>query len=151
MKWNETTAKDCRYGEIAENIFGDAKILWEDSEADYQGHATIIAEMTDGTFAFYEWWYGSCSGCDDWESRGLNDDQIEAEMREHMVTFDDLPTLRRFLCGDPEDKFDVSRKYDTGGLVGMIDILSGGTLNRFERAWCVIDEIMHSKEKKKNG
>lgn len=85
MKWNETEASKCRYGWIAGNIFGEAEILWESSYADYQGNADIFALMPDGTFVHYEWTYGSCSGCDEWEDRGLTDEEIEKEMRDTMA------------------------------------------------------------------
>ena len=38
MKFDETTASQCRYGNVLERVFGDWDIVWEDSEADYQGH-----------------------------------------------------------------------------------------------------------------
>lgn len=44
MKWNETTANECRYGEVAERIWGTSEILWEQSYADYQGEAAIFVD-----------------------------------------------------------------------------------------------------------
>ena len=111
MRWQETQANKCRYGEIAERIFGEADIIWEHSEVDYQGYATVLAAFPDGTFAHYFWSYGSCSGCDDWENRHLSDDQVEAEMRQGMAVIKDVPTLRRYLHleGVPIDAEDFCR------------------------------------------
>lgn len=87
MKWTETVANGCRYGENAGNIWGDWEVLWESSEADYSGSADFVA-YKDGLFVLYDWSYGYCSGCDEWESLGLGDDEIEAEMRHEAVEYD---------------------------------------------------------------
>jgi len=79
MKWCKTIANSCRYGDVASEIWGDWDIIWEDSENDYQGHASFIAEK-NGKYCFYEWSYGSCSGCDTWEAAGLTDKQVEQEV-----------------------------------------------------------------------
>ena len=36
MKWSETTASQARYGDVAERVFGQAEVIAEFSEADYQ-------------------------------------------------------------------------------------------------------------------
>lgn len=54
MKWNKTRASQCRYGRVAKKIWGDWEIVWEDSEANYQGHATILAKKKN-RYSFYEW------------------------------------------------------------------------------------------------
>jgi hypothetical protein len=59
MRWDQTDASKCRYGEVAERIFKDADIIWEHSMSDYQGYANVLAAMPDGTFVHYEWSYGS--------------------------------------------------------------------------------------------
>lgn len=89
MKWNETIASKARYGDVAERIFGNAEILWEESTNDYQGNCNVLAKLPDGKIAHYAWDYGSCSGCDSWEKSGMSDDDIEAEMRRTMATFSD--------------------------------------------------------------
>ena len=48
MRWEDTVACRCRYGNQAGEIFKDAEIIWEDSMDDYQGYATILAQMPDG-------------------------------------------------------------------------------------------------------
>lgn len=87
MRWDETVASQCRYGEIAGRIFGDTEVIWERSENDYQGGADVIARAPDGTYRQYAWSYGSCSGCDEWEATKASDDAIEAEMRRATATY----------------------------------------------------------------
>ena len=95
MKFNETVASKCRYGDNAENIWGDWNVLWEDSEDDWQGHAAFLAEK-DGKYVYYYWSYGSCSGCDNWESEGLNTEQIEKEMLKEATFFDNIKQYKKF-------------------------------------------------------
>ena len=64
--------KECRYGEVLEGLIGNySHILAYCGESDYQGSVAVAWE-SEGKFYFYEYSYGSCSGCDDWESRGLS-------------------------------------------------------------------------------
>jgi hypothetical protein len=135
MKWNETTASKCRYGDVAEKVWGDWEILWEDSEADYQGHASFLAKRGK-KYCFYEWWYGSCSGCDGWEASEQTDEQIEAEMRDTAMWFTDKKELAMWLNNacmvgvhDGRANYDMERG---GGLAAGIDILSGGAVDRFQ-------------------
>jgi hypothetical protein len=126
MKYSETIASQCRYGDIAANIWGDWDILWESSEDDYQGYASILAKK-DNKYCFYEWHYGSCSGCDTWEAEGFGDEDVEKEMRETAMWFDSKDELKIWLdmlVGNP-----ISNHSD-GGIAGMIDILSGGIRDR---------------------
>lgn len=133
MKWQDTIANECRYGDIAEQIWGDADVIWENSEADYQGHATFLAKQADGKFVFYEWVYGSCSGCDDWEYRNLIDEQIKQEMLQDAIFFDTEEELLKFLML-PEEKWKRSGGPMVGGITGMSDWLGGGPLHRLTEA-----------------
>lgn len=95
--WNETIASECRYGDCAEEIFEHCWIIWEDSYADYQGNASVLAyHPRNEEFYFYAWSYGSCSGCDTWEAQGLSDEQIVAEMRRDMSVFKSMDAVRKF-------------------------------------------------------
>jgi len=126
MKWDETIASSCRYGDVAGTIWGDWNIIWEDSKADYQGHASFVAERK-GKYCFYEWWYGSCSVCDTWEAQSLSDDGIAAEMKDTALWMDNkkaLLTWLDMLTGNP-----ISHHQD-GGIAGNLDILSGGIRDR---------------------
>lgn len=134
MRWDETTASQCRYGEVAERIFRDAEIVWEHSEADYQGSANILARMPDGAFVHYEWTYGSCSGCDEWEARDLDDDAIEAEMRGAMAVLADEATCARYLRLEGEfdhASFPTANSPQNGSIPGMLRYLGGGAGDEF--------------------
>ncbi len=96
MKWKETIAYECRYGDIAETIWREWDILQEDSKAGYQGHASFLAEKDD-KYCFYEWWYGSCIGCDTWESSGMTDEAIAGEMKETALWLDSKDALKKWL------------------------------------------------------
>lgn len=132
MKWENTVASTCRYGSVAGQIWGEWEILWEDSESDYQGHASILAKKGN-RYAFYEWWYGSCSGCDGWEADGKSDADIEKEMRDTAIWFDSKKQLKTWLdrldTKDPRSNTDMSRG---GALAYGIDALSGGIRDRIE-------------------
>jgi hypothetical protein len=128
MKYSETIASTCRYGDVAERIFGEAEILWEHSEDDWSGNANLFAKMPDGQFCHYEWTYGSCCGCDDWEDRGLSDDAVEAEMRRSAAWLKDLETARRYLRLEGEFAQVSSPSAQSpvaGGMAGMMRQLSG--------------------------
>jgi len=127
MAWKDTIASKCRYGGIAGQVWGDWNILWEDSEANYQGHASFLAEK-NGKYCFYEWWYGSCSGCDTWESKDYGDGAVQNEMRKTALWLDDEQQLMKWL-NMLEGRAPVSNHSD-GGIVGNLDILSGGLLGR---------------------
>ena len=62
IKWNDSVAITCRYGNIVGEALGYPDVIWEHSENDYQGFANFIGKMKDGRFVHYEWTYGSCSG-----------------------------------------------------------------------------------------
>lgn len=129
MKWDKTIASQCRYGDIAEKVFGKWDIIWEDSEADYQGHATILGKK-GRKYVFYEWWYGSCSGCDGWEADGKDDKAIEKEMKDTAMWFDGKKELKDWLDmleGNPRSNANMERG---GALAFGLDALSGGLLGR---------------------
>src|SRR5689334_16344805 len=87
MKFLNSVAVSCRYGDIAARIWEGWELVWEHSEADYQGFASFVAKHEDGRYVFYEWTYGSCSGCDGWEAAELTEEQIEDEMRQEAMWF----------------------------------------------------------------
>lgn len=87
MKWDETVASTCRYGDIIGTVFEGGNVIWEDSCAGYQGDANVLVFMPNGSFIKYDWSYGSCSGCDDWEHRNLSDEEIIKEVKNSMAVF----------------------------------------------------------------
>jgi hypothetical protein len=136
MKWSDTVASVSRYGNIAERIFGDAEIIWEHSEGEYDGCVNVLAKMPDGKFAHYEWTYGSCSGCDEWEARGLDDDQVEAEMRSGIAFFDSQDVVEKYLHLDEATVKDMAypcvNSPTNGSVPEMMRALVGGIGGDFE-------------------
>jgi hypothetical protein len=102
MKWEETTASTCRWAEYASVLFedGGVDVLWEDSRADYQGHADIFAKLDydwrETRYMIGGWTYGSCSGCDGWE--GEPREKILAEMAKSFQTMN-REALGKYLAG----------------------------------------------------
>ena len=150
MRWDETVASRCRYGDEAGAIFGDAEILWECSTDDYQGSANLLARMPDGRFVHYEWTYGSCSGCDEWEARRLEGEAISEEMRQSANWFDSAETLKRYLrLDDPDAQVPTAQSPTAGSIHGMSRWLFGGLAQEFQAmgdafaAW----EAAHGQEK----
>lgn len=82
MRWSETISSECRWSEIAERIFGESEIIWEDSYADYQGSVKLVALTPDSKIVLFQYDYGSCScsGCDGWEDMATAD--VERDFRE---------------------------------------------------------------------
>ena len=129
--WADTTASTCRYGEVAERVWGNWDVRWEDSEAGYQGHATILATK-DGHWSFYEWWYGSCEGCDGWMADDRSDSDIEQEMRQTAMWFDDEAGLRAWL-DLMESNWRSNASMERGGALAFgIDFLSGALRGRID-------------------
>jgi len=130
MKWSDTIANQCRYGEIAQRIWSDWDVIWEDSTADYQGHASFIANKGD-QYCFYEWWYGSCSGCDGWEADGFTDEQVEEEMKTTALWLDTKEQMLTWLSmlegNAPISNYNMERG---GGLAAGIDLIGGGLVGR---------------------
>jgi len=68
-----------RYSNILEavvNRLGGVEVLRLEYEADYSGFVDIDVILKDGRVFSYKYWYGSCSGCDEWESRDLTEEEI---------------------------------------------------------------------------
>jgi hypothetical protein len=61
-----------RYADNLQNVLdklGAVKLLRADYENDYQGHVDVDVLLGDGKVFSYNYSYGSCSGCDEWEDR----------------------------------------------------------------------------------
>jgi hypothetical protein len=81
MKWEDTIAHSCRWSELVGEVLDldNAEIVWESSEADYQGFAKVVAVTKDDKIIHYEWSYGSCSGCDAWEDEPV--EEVKGEIK----------------------------------------------------------------------
>jgi hypothetical protein len=93
MRWEQSTASQCRWSEYAEELFYDWNIIWDNSYADYQGTGEFVAEK-DGKFAYVTWTYGSCSGCDAWED--MPEDEVRKDFKNGVEYFNDIHELERW-------------------------------------------------------
>lgn len=130
MRLAESVAAEARWGDVAVEVFGsDAEVIWEASTADYQGSCNVLLRLTDGRFAHYEWTYGSCSGCDEWE--GMEAD-VPRIMRDTAVYFDDVATLARYLrLEDKDQRYPTANSPTNGSIPGMVRLLFGGIGDEF--------------------
>jgi len=95
MKWEDSTAAKCRYGDEVGAAFNKPIVLWERSYADYQGHAKVLC-WDQARVVYYEWGYGSCSGCDNWEAQGLEGEKLVLTIRAQGEYFEDAEVLKKF-------------------------------------------------------
>ena len=80
IKFRDSNASEVRYGDCAVKNWGEYDVIWEESENDYQGYAKFLLRSPQGAYVYYSYSYGSCSGCDTWESAGYTEQQICNEM-----------------------------------------------------------------------
>lgn len=72
-----------RYSECLEDVInelGGVEVLRLAYEADWQGFVDIDVLLEDGRVFSYKYYYGSCSGCDEWEDRNLDHHEIKEVM-----------------------------------------------------------------------
>ena len=100
-KFNESVAANCRYGDLAESIWGDWDLVWERSCDDYQGSANFLIHK-NGKFVAYQWDYGSCSGCDTWEAAEMSVEQVVHEMKRDAITMT-VAAAKRWVQHMPHD------------------------------------------------
>lgn len=96
----EEKTEGARYSENLQAVLENLKakeILFLEYESDYQGFVDIEVLLEDGRIFSYKYWYGSCSGCDDWEARELTDNQIEAEMLKDAAFFDNIEQYNEYI------------------------------------------------------
>lgn len=142
----KTVAASCRYGDEACDVFVDALIIFEKSEADYQGFANIFGLLPNGKYFHYEWSYGSCSGCDEWEARNLSYEEIKQEMRNGANFFDSIDDVKKYLRLDKE--FCAEMKYPcinsstNGSVPGMLRVLTGAYSDDFINMALAFDEYL---------
>ena len=80
---------------LIENLNGE-RVLYLNYESDYQGFVDIDVLLADGKVFSYMYWYGSCSGCDEWECINLSDEEIIKEMKRAATYFDNLNDYKIF-------------------------------------------------------
>lgn len=89
----EKEVENARYSENLQAVLvklGAKKLLRKQYESDYQGDVDVDVLLEDGRVYSYYYSYGSCSGCDEWEDRDLNDEQIQEIMINEATIFDNM-------------------------------------------------------------
>lgn len=79
-----------RYSDTLEtfiNRLNGKEVLRLDYDSDYQGYVDIDVLLEDGRVFSYMYWYGSCSGCDEWEAEGFSDEEIIKIMTDEATFF----------------------------------------------------------------
>jgi hypothetical protein len=105
MRYCDTVASKCTYGDILGKIIKDAEIIYEDSyedEDDYDGHGGsvhILAQLPDSKFFYYHYFFDTYELYGGWSS--LSDLEIEAEMRRESSVMD-MRTAATFIYNHPE-------------------------------------------------
>ena len=79
---------DARYESDVLSAGPDGELVYVAGEAGYQGDEVIVAKLDDGSWLFYEWVYGSCSGCDEWERANLDGEALHDVIRTQMHPVD---------------------------------------------------------------
>lgn len=72
---------ECRYSDYIPAEILNAELVKDESEASYSGQVNITY-MKDGQLWKLTYTYGSCSGCDNWESENLSSEQITKEIND---------------------------------------------------------------------
>jgi hypothetical protein len=72
------------------------KVLDLSYESDFSGFVDLSVLLKDGRVWSYQYYYGSCSGCDDWEDRKLTSEEIVDEMERESTFFDSIEQYRAF-------------------------------------------------------
>lgn len=92
-KFEDSEVNYCRWSEYVREHLGEWMVLWDNSYADYQGTAEILATH-EGRFAYVKYSYGSCSGCDGWED--MDEESRAADFANMIEYFDDVHALKQF-------------------------------------------------------
>jgi hypothetical protein len=97
-----------RWASLVAEALPDGEVLFSSGVSDYQGRVGIVARLDDGNWLFYEWSYGSCSGCDSWEDKVgyYNEDstgreEVKQEIRDGAAVMD-AETFADYLIGCKE-------------------------------------------------
>ena len=89
----EEEVEKARYSKNLQAVLiklGAKKLLRKVYESDYQGYVDVDVLLEDGRVYSYYYSYGSCAGCDEWDNRDLNNEQIEEIMINEATIFDNM-------------------------------------------------------------
>lgn len=82
-----------RYSDILRELLGDLggiAVLRESFEDEYQGFVDVDILLEYDIIFSYNYSYGSCSTCDEWEKRDLSDSEIKDIMKSEATFFDGM-------------------------------------------------------------
>jgi hypothetical protein len=92
------------HDEQMQGLFKDAKVIGHWNEGDYQGMVATCVQLSDGRFAIYNDYYGSCSGCDSWQD--ASDENVKGmciNLSNSAYVFETLDNVKEYLA-IPEEK-----------------------------------------------
>jgi hypothetical protein len=98
-----------RYADTLENVInnlGGKELLRKDYESDWQGYVDIDVLLEDGRVFSYKYSYGSCSGCDEWEHKNLEDFEIEDRMLAEATFFSNIQEYNKWRETTKKDSMD---------------------------------------------
>lgn len=100
METIASTTINARYSDVFDSLLesmgGGKELLKIDFESDYQGFVDADVLLNDGRVISYRYYYGSCSGCDEWESRAMNDKEIMDAMSQEATVFNNIEDYNKF-------------------------------------------------------
>jgi hypothetical protein len=108
VKFEDSDSFNVEYSQHFIPNIGRWTIIWEETEQDYSGYAKLLAVNEVGDhreYAYVEWSYGSCPGCDPWMD--LTEDEQAVEARKcimHFVTESPLWRWIDMLRSTDDDK-----------------------------------------------
>lgn len=79
------------------NELGATQELRVEFEDDYTGKVDLDVLLKDGRVFSYLYYYGSCSGCDDWQDRNLSENEIKNEMRTEATFFNSVEDYKEYV------------------------------------------------------
>ncbi len=107
------------------SLFKDSVLVGHWNEGDYQGEVATCVCLSDGKYAIYNDYYGSCSGCDAWE--GATDDEVRAMcigLSNDAYVFESLTDVVDYLTTKDKDKYSWNGKCSEGLLKSIQDNIS---------------------------
>ena len=93
-------------------LYKGAKVIGHYNENDYQGMVATCVKLPDGRFVIYNDYYGSCSGCDSWES--ATDDEVRKlciDLANGSFIFQNLKDVVEYLKAARDETKDISGDY----------------------------------------
>jgi hypothetical protein len=108
-------------------LFKDSTVIGHWNESDYQGSVATCVELSNGRYAIYNDYYGSCSGCDSWD--GADDESVRAmciNLSNSAYIFESLYDVISYL----KSTDDVSYSWKSASKPLLDEILKNVQMNR---------------------